>query len=122
MPIQGLIISDLTASGKKGMSSTNTMGLELHNVRINAEKGPAFCVSKSQDTELDNVSSPKPLTNTPVIRIDSSKGAIVRNCKAFQGTDIFLSTGTGQLKDMTLSGNVTSKGVGISEDKDINGN
>ena len=122
MPIEGLSITDMTASGKKGMSSTNTVGLELHNVRINVVNGPAFNVSKSRETELDNVSSPKPLANTPVIRIDSSKGAIVRNCKAFQGTDIFLSTGTDQLKDITLSGNVTGNGTRILEDKAIAGN
>lgn len=122
MPIEGLRITDLIASGKAGMTASNTLSMELHNVQINAEKGPAFFVTKSQDTELDNVSAQKPVANTPVICIESSKRTIVRNCKAFQGTDIFLSSGADQLKDITLSGNVTGDVAKISEDISLAGN
>lgn len=107
MPIEGLRISDLIASGTTGLKASNTLDLELHNVRINTEKGPAFTVRNSKETELDNVSTSKPLVHTPVIRIESSPGAIVRNCKTYSGTDIFLSTAPNQLKDIVLIGNVT---------------
>jgi polygalacturonase len=116
MPVEGLVITNLTASGKTGMKATNTIDLELHNVRINAEYGPAFFVSKSNETELDNVSSSKPLVNTPVIRIESGHGTIIRNSKAFPGTGIFLSTGAGQLKDIKMVGNITGNAVKSSEE------
>jgi polygalacturonase len=121
MPIEGLRITDLIASGKTGMKASNTIDLELHNVRINTEKGPAFLVRNSKETELDNVSTSKPLTNTPVIRIESCPGAIIRNCKTFTGTDIFLSTAPKQLKYITLVGNVTTNATKITEENVIFG-
>jgi len=115
MPIEGLRISDLIASGKKGIEATNTYDLELQNVRVIAENGPAFLIRNSKETELDNVSSPKPLPNTPVIRIEKSPGTIVRNSKAFPGTDLFLSAGADQLKDIIMIGNVTSNAKKVAE-------
>jgi len=114
MPIEGLRITDLIGSGKIGMKASNTVDLEMHNVRINAEKGPAFSVQNSKELELDNVSTPKPLANTPVIRIESCPGAIIRNSKAYPGTDIFLSTEPNQLKDIIMVGNVTSNAKEIA--------
>ena len=116
MPIEGLRITDLIASGKTGLRATNTTDLELHNVRINAEKGPAFIVSKAKELELDNVSTSKPLANTPVIRIETSPAAIVRNCKAYEGTDIFLSTTPDNLKNIILTGNVTGNAKKVTEE------
>ena len=116
MPIEGLRITDLIASGKSGMKASNTIDLELHNVQINAEKGPAFIVRKSKETELDNVSTSKPLANTPVIRIESSLGAIVRNCKTYPDTDIFLSTAPKELKDIVLIGNITGNAKKVTEE------
>lgn len=116
MPIDGLRISDLIASGKSGMKASNTIDLELHNVRINVEKGPAFLVRNSKETELDNVSCSRPLANTAVIRIESSPGTIVRNCKVYPGTGVFLSTLPEQLKEIILTGNVTSNATKATEE------
>ena len=108
MPIEGLRISDLVGFGKTGMKASNTIDLELHNVQINAEKGPAFLVRNSNDLELDNISTRKPLMDAPVIRIETSPGAIVRNSKAYPGTNIFLSTEPNHLQDIVMVGNVTT--------------
>jgi len=40
-----------------------------------------------------------------VIRLDRCSGAIVRNSRAFAGTDTFLSVGKGELKGVVLEGN-----------------
>jgi polygalacturonase len=116
MPVEGLRISDLIGSGITGMIAINTFGLELHDVRINAENGPAFLIRNSEEPELDNVSTTKPLVNTPVIRIESSPGTIVRNSKAYPGTDIFLSAGPNQLKEIIMTGNVTINAKKITEE------
>ena len=108
MPIKGLTISNLIGSGKVGMKASNTVDLELHNVRINAESGPAYLVRKSKELELDNVSTTKPLKDTPVIRIDSSPDALVRNCRTYPGTDIFLSASPDEMKDIIMKGNITN--------------
>jgi len=108
MPIEGLRISDLIGSGKTGLKATNTINMELSNMRINAENGPAFLVRNSIESELDNITTAKPLVNTPVIRIESSPGTIIRNSKAYPGTDIFLSTRPNELKEIIMMGNVIS--------------
>jgi len=105
MPISGLRISDVIASGQAGVTAYNTTALELHNVQVNAESGPAFTIRDSKDLELDGVSARKTLANTPVIRLDRCPGAIVRNSRAFAGTGTFLSAGPGELKSIVLQGN-----------------
>jgi polygalacturonase len=105
MPIAGLRISDVIASGKVGAKAHHTAGLELHDVQVNAESGPAFVVRDSKDLELSAVSTGKPLADAPVIRLDRCPGAIVRNSKAFAGTGTFLSVAPGELKSVVLEGN-----------------
>jgi polygalacturonase len=105
MLISGLRISDVIASAKVGMKAFNTVALELHNVQVNADSGPAFLVQDSKDLELDGVSTRKPLPAIPVIRLDRCPGAIVRDSRAFAGTDTFLSVGAGELQNVVLEGN-----------------
>ena len=105
MPISGLRISDVIATGKSGAKAYNTDALELRHVRIDAENGPAFLIRDSKSLELDGVSTRKPLPAAPVIRLDHCPGAIVRQSRAFAGTGTFLSVGPGELKQTVLEGN-----------------
>jgi polygalacturonase len=105
MPISGLRISDVIASGKTGMKASGTVALELHRVQVNADSGPAFLVRDSKELELDAVSSRKPLSDAPVIRLDGCPGAIVRGSRAFAGTGTFLSVAPGEMKSVVLEGN-----------------
>lgn len=106
MPISGLQISDVIASAKTGMRGSFTDALELHDVWMNAENGPAFLVRESKELELDDVSSRMPLTNAPVIRLEHCPGAVVRNSRAFAGTGTFLSVAPGESKKLFLQGSV----------------
>jgi polygalacturonase len=105
MPIAGLRLSDVIASGRTGLQARHTVGLELHHVQMNAERGPAFVVRDSPDLELDGVSTRQPLADAPVIRLERCPGAVVRACRAFAGTGTFLSVGLGELKTVVLEGN-----------------
>jgi hypothetical protein len=106
MPISGLRISDVIASAKGGMRVSHTDALELHHVQVNADGGPAFLVQDSKELELDGVGTRKPISGTPVIRLERCPGAIVRNSRAFAGTGTFLSVVPGELKNVVLEGNV----------------
>ena len=106
MPVSGLRISNVAASGHAGMKAQQTSAMELHNVRINAESGPAFLARDSRELQLDNIATRAPLAGAPVVRLDRCPGAIVRASRAFQGTDTFLSVGHGELKSLVLEGNV----------------
>src|ERR1035438_6359555 len=104
MPISGLHISNVVAAGRAGMKARHTAGMELHNVRIDAESGPAFLVRDSRDLELDHVTTRTPVADAPVVRLDRSPGAIVRGSRASEGTGTFLSTGPGELKGIGRGG------------------
>ncbi len=106
MPISGLRISDVIASAKTGMKASYTDALELHDVRVNADSGPAFLVRDSKELELDGISSRNPLLTAPVIRLEHCPGAVVRDSRAFAGTGTFLSVPPGELKSIVLKGDV----------------
>jgi hypothetical protein len=106
MPISGLRISDVVASAKFGLRAALTDGLELHQVQVNSENGPAFLIQSSRELELDGVTTRKPLADMPVLRLENCAGAIVRDCRAFAGTGTFLSVPAGELKNLKLEGNV----------------
>jgi polygalacturonase len=105
-PVTGLRISNVIASARTGLKAFNTSGLELHNVQINAESGPAFLVRDSHELELDNVTSRILHADVPVVRLDRTPGAIVRNSRAFASTGTFLETGLGETKTIAQEGNV----------------
>jgi len=104
MPISGLRISNIIALGKSGLKAHDTVAMELHNVQVNADSGPAFLIRDSKELELDGVSTREPLADVPVIRLDNCPGAIVRGSRAFAGTGTFLSAAMGDLNNMVLKG------------------
>jgi polygalacturonase len=116
MPLSGVRITDVTASGTRGMFAADTVGLELHHVQVNAEQGPAFMIRDSQDLELDGVSTSKPIPGLPVVRLDRCPGAIMRASRAFPGTGTFLSVGPGELKSIVMEGNALSAARKPSEE------
>jgi polygalacturonase len=105
MPVTGLQISNVIATGKVGMRAYNTLAMELHNVQVNPETGPAFLVRDSKEVELDQVSTRTPVAGSPVIRLDRCPGATVRASRAFAGTGTFLAVARGELKGIVLESN-----------------
>jgi hypothetical protein len=105
MPISGLRISDVVASGRAGLTAHDTQAMELHQVQINPDSGPAFLLRDSKDLELDGLSTRKPSAGAPVVRLDRCPGATVRGSRAFAGTGTFLSVAPGELKSTVLQGN-----------------
>ena len=108
MPISALRISDVIASANVGLRGLYTDALELHNVQLNADSGPAFLVRDSRELELDGISTRQPVAGMPVIRLEHCSGAILRNSRAYAGTAVFLSVSPGELKNVALAGNVLS--------------
>jgi hypothetical protein len=101
-----LHIFDIVGSGKTGMTAHYTDGLELHNVQLNPDGGPAFTAVHASNLELDHVTTRKPLPGEPVLRLEDTPAAILRDSKAFPNTGVFLSVPTGELKSIILQGNV----------------
>ncbi len=117
MPVENVHINNVMGTGKVGLLADETDDLELHNVQLNTDAVAAFQAKNSTNLELDRVSTRKPHAGTPVIRLDNTPGAIVRDSKAFPGTDIFLSAGSGELKNLQLEGNLLKNARVAQEEK-----
>jgi hypothetical protein len=61
-------------------------------------------VVHASSLELDHVTRRKPLQGVPVVRLEDTPGAILRDSRAFPATEIFLSTNTGEQKNIILQG------------------
>jgi polygalacturonase len=109
MPIKGLHIQNVMGSGKSALIANYTDDLQLHNVQLEPTAGPAFTIQNATNLELDNISTRKPISGSPVIQLQSSPGAILRNCRAFPGTDVFLSANSEEIKSLHMSGNFLSE-------------
>src|ERR1019366_7410454 len=55
---------------------------------------------------FDDVSTRTPIQGTPVVRLEGTPGAVIRNSRAFPGTGVFLSVPEGELNGVALEGNV----------------
>jgi hypothetical protein len=117
MPIDGLRLTDIAASGNTGLLATYTHALEMHHVDVNSDKGPAFNIDHAVDLLLDDVTSSKPLESEPVLRMTASPDAILRDSRAFTGTGTFLSVGSGELKLMHTFGNLIENAKTPSEER-----
>jgi hypothetical protein len=106
MPIRGLRLTDVIGSGRTGLTARYTDALELHQVQLNADRGPAFAITAASDLELDGVTSRQPVAGSPVVRLSGAPGAILRNSRAFPGTGTFLATGSGELESLSLENNI----------------
>jgi hypothetical protein len=93
------------ASAKEGLRAYNALGLELHDVRIDAESGAPFLIRDSRQVDLDGVQTRTPKPGTPVVRLDRVKGVTLRNSIAWPGTAAFLSVGPGQTSGVSLLAN-----------------
>lgn len=105
VPIANLRISDVVATAKAGLKASHADGMELRNIRLNAESGPAFLIRDLKDPLLDNVGSTRPLATAPVIRMERASGGILRNSRASEGTDKFLSMPPGELNSIVQQAN-----------------
>jgi hypothetical protein len=105
MPVEGLRLTDIVAGAKEGLRAYNTVGLELHNVRIDAESGAPFLIRDSQQVDLNGVQTRNPKPGTPVVRLDRVKGVTLRNSIAWPGTATFLSLAPGQASSVSLLAN-----------------
>jgi polygalacturonase len=77
MPIVGLHLSDIVASGTAGLRARYTSGLELSHIQIEAEHGLPFLIADSQELRLDQVSTRDRDAAVPAIQLDRCPGAVI---------------------------------------------
>jgi polygalacturonase len=79
MPIAGLRLTDVIGSGQAGLTARYADALELHRVRLDAARSPAFTIDNASNLELDGISASKPIPESQLLRLTNAPGAIVRN-------------------------------------------
>ena len=94
MPVSGLRLMDIVATAKAGLRAFNTVGLELSNVQINPDAGPAFLIRDSKQLLMEGVER-RTASAAPVIRLDDCEGATIRASRIWPGNDTLLSEKTG---------------------------
>ncbi len=104
-PMYGVVFSDVYLDAETGLETSFTDNLTLRDVEINVKKGPALTVKASTDLELDNVTSRKPLFAIPVMVLDRTDTALIRDCRAAKDTDIFMEISDSSTKNITLLNN-----------------
>ena len=67
-PIESLRITDVVGSGELGLRASHTTGLQLQNVELNVDRGPAFVTDHSPGTVMEHVTSPHHAADEPVIQ------------------------------------------------------
>jgi polygalacturonase len=105
-PIDGLRITDVIGTGRVGLHAAHATGLELHEVQMNVERGPAFLIEDSPEAELDHVGARRLPEGEAVARVERSAGTIVRDSRAFAG-EMLVSVPKGS-KEVTMLGDVGS--------------
>ena len=63
------------------------------------------------------MTSRKRLAASPVLRLTQTPGAIVRNSRAFPGTGVFLSAGSGELKTLHVDGDILDNAKTRTEER-----
>jgi len=88
-PVEGLRFSDINASGTEGLACEVGRDIELHDIRIDVEKGPAFRFSDVEDLVLDNIGSHSSLRE-PVLALHNVRNAWLHDCRALSGNRTFV--------------------------------
>ncbi len=98
-PIEGLRLSDIVGSGLGGLQARDTLGLELRNIEVTPERGPAFLVRDSAGLRLADLATRRGATGVPVVRLDRCPGATIEGATAARP---FLSVGLGEARGIVV--------------------
>lgn len=106
MPIHNLSFSNINIEAEQGFSVDTALDVEFHDVKINTTIGAAFKVVNSKNMILDNVSTAKPLKDTPVIKLNNVSNIMINNNFPMAKTDIFLEADGAETDAVFLKNNV----------------
>lgn len=89
--IEQIRLADVKASGKAGFRIDAADDVELHDVRIDAQQGPALAVSNSRRLLVDNLATTgAPVGDEPVMSVVDSTDVTVQGGRMVPGTKAYL--------------------------------
>jgi hypothetical protein len=103
MPVEDVTFSNIAIDAQKGFSCSNAKNLAFHDVRINAQKGPALLCEKVESLEIDGVRTLAPHPDSAVVDLKDVAGAYIRACRTTPG--LFLRLQGQRSRDIVLQAN-----------------
>jgi hypothetical protein len=88
-PVEGLRFQDIRGKGQTGFVCNIGRDIELHDVRIDADEGPAFRFSDSENIHLDNVGTHNSMRE-PVIALHNAREVWLHDSRALPGNRTFV--------------------------------
>lgn len=88
--VENLRFTDISATSRLGFLCELAQDVELHHVRVDASKGPAFAFTASRDLDLDDIGEHAPRASSPVVRLSHSDDVWLHGSRAAAGTGTFL--------------------------------
>ena len=106
-PIEGLRFSDIRGRGTAGFVCNLARDVEVDDVRIDAEKGPAFLFSDVEEIILDNVGT-RNSRREPVIALHNARQVWLHDSLAVRGNRTFVQVQGAASEGILISGNELS--------------
>ena len=117
--IEELRFSDIRGTGETGFVCDLAADVELHDVRIEAEQGPAFQFSNSRDLHLDNVGT-HAAGGQPVVVLENVQDVWLHDSRAIRPTETFLEVRGANTEHIVLSGNeLSSARTAVHQSDDV---
>lgn len=105
--IEQVRITDLKGSGRAGFICDAANDLELHDIRLEVQEGPAFAFTRSSRMLLDNVgvTAVSPKAASPVVSFVDVTDTVLTGSRSPAGADVFLQIDGAKTSAITVSGN-----------------
>lgn len=117
--IEQLRFTDINATGETGFVVDHATDIELHHLRVTAQKGSAFDVTESSHLVFDDVSPRTASGDTSSLALENCADVMVRNSRAAPGTQSFLQLKGAKTTAVLLNANDLSgaaKAVALNDE------
>jgi polygalacturonase len=105
MPIENVTFHDVRFDAQTGIVIKEAKDIELHQVRVSTQQGPAVSASQVSGLELDGLQVPTPLPATPAVTFTNVADAFIHGCHPVSGTPVFLKASGAGTRGIVLRGN-----------------
>jgi len=120
MPIENITFHDVRFDAQTGITIKEAKDIELHQVSVTTQQGPAVSATRVSGLELDGLQIPRPLTGTPAVAFANVADAFIHGCHPVSGTTVFLKASGAGTKGIVLRSNAFERTAKpVEKDTDV---
>ncbi len=120
MPIENITFHDVRFDAQTGITIKEAKDIELHQVSVITQQGPAVSATRVTGLELDGLQIPKPLTGIPAVSFTNVANAFIHGCHPVSGTTVFLKASGAGTKGIIFRGNAFERTAKpVEKDTDV---